>query len=109
MAETLETGDILAPVRPPRPAPTVALPTYLAPPAPRFNGILRSAATALDERRLFLLMPFGMIAGLIVSVELPSAPHPAALAVGAGVIGLVLAVSRRSVTRFRLAALAAAF
>ena len=25
MAETLETGDILAPVRPPRPAPTIAL------------------------------------------------------------------------------------
>ncbi len=109
MAETLETGEILAPVRPPRPAPTIALPPYLAPPAPRFNGILRSAAAALDERRLFLLMPFAMIAGLIVSIELSSAPHPAALAVGAGIIGLVLAVSRRFLAWFRLAALAAAF
>ena len=109
MAETLETGDILAPVRPPRPAPSVALPPYLAPPAPRFNGLLRSAAAALDERRLFVLMPFAMIAGLIVSVELPSAPHPVALEVGAGVIGLSLAVSHRSLAWFRLAALAAAF
>jgi competence protein ComEC len=69
---------------------------------------LASLALGLEERRLFVLLPFAMIAGLIVSVELPSEPHPAALIGGSAAIGLALVLSRRALVRFRLLCLLAA-
>ena len=109
MADTLETGDLLERPRLKRPAPVVVLPPHLVPTKPRFKGILASAVAALDERRLFVLLPFAMIAGLIVSVELPSAPHPIALGVGAVVIAAAGLASLRSTVRMRIAVVAAVF
>ena len=109
MAETLETEDLaLAPRLRPLPPP-VDLSPYLARPKPRFKGLVASASTALDERRLFVLLPFAMIGGLIASVELPSEPHPLALAIGAVVIAAAIALSLSSLTRIRAAVLVAAF
>lgn len=109
MADRLKTGDLLERPRPKRPAPVVVLPPHLAPAKPRFKGIVASAAAALDERRLFVLLPFAMIAGLIVSIELPGAPHPIALGAGAAVITAAGAASLRSTVGMRVAALVAAF
>src|SRR3954470_12972231 len=109
MADALETGDLLERPRPKRPAPAVVMPPHLAPAKPRFKGIVASAAVALDERRLFVLLPFAMIAGLIVSIELPRAPHPIALGGGAAVIAAAGAASMRSTVGMRVAVLIAAF
>ncbi len=109
MVDTLQTGEILAPPRVAPPAPVAQPRPHVAPPKPRFKGLLTSAAEALAERRLFILLPFAMIAGLVVSVELPIAPEPWALGGGAAVIAIALALSLRSAAAIRLATLAAAF
>jgi len=109
MADTLEIEDVLERPQPLRPAPSVASPPYLAPPRPRFKGLATSVADALEERRLFVLLPFAMIAGLVVSLELPFEPHPIALGVGAAVIAATLALSLHSLPQLRFATLFAAF
>ena len=103
MAETLETGSLLAPPRFAPAPPPLSVPPYLAPAKPRFTSLGASVSAALAERRLALLLPFAMIVGLIASVELPADPHPVALAAGAAAIGLMLALSLRTPTRLRLA------
>lgn len=72
-------------------------------------GLRASLAQALEERRLFLLLPFALILGLIASTSVQSAPDPVALAaVGAAIaIGLPLAAGRLAL--LRLLVLAAAF
>ena len=109
MAETLETGDLEVALRPTPPLPPVDLSPYLAPPKRRFKGLVASASAALDERRLFVLLPFAMIGGLIASVELPSEPQPLALAIGAVIIAAAIALSLSSLLRIRLAVVIAAF
>src|SRR3569623_1660685 len=107
MAETLQTGDLELVPRPPRPArPRPVLP-YLAPSTPRFKGLAASVAAALDDRRLFVLLPFAMIGGLIAGLELPPA-HPYALVGGAVALAVLLALSFGSMTRIRIAVLLAA-
>lgn len=108
MAETLQTAVPVAAPEAPRArfVPRAAGPRRTA--AAHRTGLTASVAASLDERRLFILLPFAMIAGLIVSIEVPSEPHPIALAAGALVIGAVLATSMRNTVRLRLAALAAA-
>jgi competence protein ComEC len=109
MAEILETARILTPPsRPPVLRPPT-LPPHLARARPRFKGLVASAATALDERRLFILLPFAVIAGLIASVELAVEPPLWALAAGAAAIVLGLVAALRSMTSVRLAMLLAAF
>ncbi|HZY48619.1 MAG TPA: ComEC/Rec2 family competence protein [Devosia sp.] len=108
MAETLETGSLLAPPRFAPAPPPLSVPPYLAPAKPRFTSLGASVSAALAERRLALLLPFAMIVGLIASVELPADPHPVALAAGAAAIGLMLALSLRTPTRLRLASVLAA-
>jgi competence protein ComEC len=66
------------------------------------------AATGLGDlrvaRRVFVLLPCAMIAGLILYAVLPVEPHPAALAaVGAGLV--LLAIALRRSCRLPLAAL----
>ena len=109
MAETLETGRIEAGAKVSRPVLAAPSPALRPTPATPRRGLIASAATALDERRLFVLLPFATIAGLIASVELPSEPQPIALGIGAGVIALAIGLSFRSLTRLRLATLIAAF
>jgi competence protein ComEC len=108
VAETLETGSLLAPPRFAPAPPPLSVPPYLAPAKPRFTSLGASVSAALAERRLALLLPFAMIVGLIASVELPADPHPVALAAGAAAIGLMLALSLRTPTRLRLASVLAA-
>ena len=108
MAETLETGSLLAPPRFAPAPPPLSVPPYLAPAKQRFTSLGASVSAALAERRLALLLPFAMIVGLIASVELPADPHPVALAAGAAAIGLMLALSLRTPTRLRLASVLAA-
>lgn len=109
MAETLETGDLELALRSTPPLPPVDLSPYLAPPKRRFKGLVASASAALDERRLFVLLPFAMIGGLIASVELPSEPQPLALAIGAVIIAAAIALSLSSLLRIQLAVVIAAF
>ncbi|MBI4920194.1 MAG: ComEC/Rec2 family competence protein [Devosia nanyangense] len=108
MAETLETGRIETEPRLSRPVPA-ALPPALRPvPATPRRGLVASATVALDERRLFVLLPFATIAGLIVSIELPSEPQPIVLGLGAGALAVAIGLSLRSLTRLRIIALIAA-
>jgi competence protein ComEC len=85
-------------------APSEARPAFFAPSPrppqigakPRSLGLLRSAVLSLDSRRLFILLPFAIIAGLIVSLMGTSSPDPLALlGVGAALL-LVLAFSLRT-------------
>src|SRR5262245_13285833 len=109
MADTLETVEIPAPAEAASPPPVVVLPPHLAARGRRFKSLFASAAEATAERRLFVVLPFAVIAGLVVSVDLPVEPDPVALGVGAGVLALGLLFATRSLTAFRLATLAAAF
>lgn len=63
---------------------------------------------ALEERRLFVLLPFAMIVGLIASLQGSASAAPATLAAGAVVVGLAIPLLRRSTIGLRLAVLAAA-
>lgn len=72
-------------------------------------GLRQAAAKALEHRRLFLLLPYAMIAGLVVAFELPADPQPLLLGTGAAVAVVVLALSRRSLAWSRAAGLVAAF
>jgi competence protein ComEC len=107
MAETLEIGGPELQTRPLRPAPPAPLTPLLAPPRRRFKSLADSAIVALDERRLFVLLPFAMIGGLVAGLELPPM-HPYALAAGAGALALLLASSFASLARMRVAVLLAA-
>jgi competence protein ComEC len=107
MAETLEIGGPELQTRPLRPAPPAPLTPLLAPPRGRFKSLADSAIVALDERRLFVLLPFAMIGGLVAGLELPLM-HPYALAAGAGALALLLASSFASLARMRVAVLLAA-
>ena len=107
MAETLEIGGPELQTRPLRPAPPAPLTPLLAPPRRRFKSLADSAIVALDERRLFVLLPFAMVGGLVAGLELPPM-HPYALAAGAGALALLLASSFASLARMRVAVLLAA-
>jgi competence protein ComEC len=109
-AETLEIGPETIALRPRR-----ALAPRQGPAAPGVQvrsldfGLLVAAERAFEERRLFVLLPFAIIAGLIVSLAASSEPEPTALlAVGAG-ITVAAPVSVRSIAAVRMVALAAAF
>jgi competence protein ComEC len=110
MADTLDSA---APVD--APATRQAVRGVAAPPAlpsvrrDRRPTLLASAEAALDERRLFVLLPFVVIVGLVTSVEAPAEAQPAALGLGAAVIALATAMSWHNLLRLRLAVLAAAF
>ncbi len=75
----------------------------------RRNGLLDSFATALEHRRLFILLPFAIIAGLITSLAAPGAPDPVALAIGAAVLPATLPFAWRHLLAIRLISLAMAF
>ena len=109
MVEALELQEIAdVPVGlKPRPASPV-YPPVLSPTAPR-GDIVASIAAALEYRRLFVLIPFAMIAGVIVCFDLPWDPQPLALAAGGAVLAGALVVSLRSIAWLRIVTLLAAF
>lgn len=106
MAETLEIGEV-RPASPPRRAPEHA-PLRAVANEPRFKGLVASALTSLAERRLFVLLPFAMIAGLIASAGLQDEPQPWVLIAGVVAISLSLVSSFWSVAAARLCMIAAA-
>lgn len=111
-ADTLETTELPAPLRPP--GVPVARPGRLPPPTlPLWHRTAASLASALDDaiatRRLFVLLPFCVIAGMAVYSQVPFEPQPwALLGVALALLGL-LAVSLAQVARFRTLLLLLAF
>ncbi|WP_421759904.1 ComEC/Rec2 family competence protein [Devosia sp.] len=75
----------------------------------RRNGLLESLTTALEHRRLFILLPFAIIAGLIISLLTPNAPDPAALATGAALLAAASPFAWRHLFALRLVSIATAF
>ncbi|MCF1742369.1 ComEC/Rec2 family competence protein [Paradevosia shaoguanensis] len=89
-------------------APRSNLPVAGRPKA-RAPTLATALSDSLEERRIFILAPFAMIAGLIASLETASYPEPLMLGAGAAVIALVLVLGRGSIRVLRVACLAAAF
>ncbi|CAN0518925.1 unnamed protein product, partial [Laminaria digitata] len=75
----------------------------------RAFGLLKAGAEALDERRLFVLLPFSIITGLIVSLAGTRQPEPVVLIAGACVIVIAALIALRSLAASRLVAVLAAF
>lgn len=72
-------------------------------------GLRDALAGAIEHRRLFLLLPYAMIAGLVVAFELPGEPSPVLLGAGALAAAALVVVSGRSPVWNRAAGMAAAF
>jgi len=72
-------------------------------------GLFASAAHALEQRQLFVLLPYAIILGLVASLVADAPPAPAALAIVA--LGLLMALwlSRRVLVALRVFAILAAF
>lgn len=110
--ETLEIAEL--PVRPKPPGAVVVRPggsqTRPVLHWQRTVGSLRDAlAEAIDTRRLFVLLPFSVIAGLVVYSQAPFEPQPWALIAVAAVLIALLAVSFSHIARFRTLVLLTAF
>src|SRR5687767_4380751 len=72
-------------------------------------NFVAAAGKALEDRRLFVLLPFAIVAGLIASLGGAGQPEPVALA-GVGIAAVVaLPLLSRSTLGLRLLALFAAF
>jgi len=84
-------------------------PEPIKPRKARLSGIRASAVHALEQRQLFVLLPFAIIFGLVGSLVASSPPEPIALiAVGVAVV-LLLWLVRRSIIALRILAVFAAF
>jgi competence protein ComEC len=82
----------------------------LAPrPAQASRSLASSVRRALQERRLFVLLPFAIIGGLMISLTTTASPEPLALATVAAAIGVALPLLSRSIRIIRLLTLLAAF
>lgn len=81
------------------------------PVVPRLSaGSLMAAIEAATEtRRLFVLLPFAMIAGLVTYAQLPVEPHPAAIAGFMVVLLGLMALSWTDIGRLRVLLLLAGF
>jgi len=77
-------------------------------PRRRWPGLATSIAAALEQRRLFLLLPFAAIAGLIVAVQAGEPPEPLALAAAGLLLAAVMALAVIAGRGHRPALLAAA-
>lgn len=76
---------------------------------PVASAISTSVSKAFDGRRLFVLLPFAVIFGMIVSLLPEDAPQPLALGAGAVALGVALVMARGSDLAWRWLVLAAAF
>jgi len=107
VAETLTAPDELETIAPPASA---SRPTERILPGARMGraGFLASVSASLDDRRLFVLMPFAMIAGVVIAASQPVERFPLVLAGGAVVLAVALVLSRGNVVAFRALALLSA-
>lgn len=101
-------AERLVPVRTER-APPSAAPPALRPRLSPWQAVRSGLATALEHRRLFLLWPYAVIAGLIVSLTTPEEPQPWVLWLVGIAIAVGLILSRSHATAFRALTLAGAF
>ncbi|ODT69828.1 MAG: hypothetical protein ABS75_15425 [Pelagibacterium sp. SCN 63-23] len=60
------------------------------------QGLARDLGDAAYRRRLFVLLPFGLIAGLIVYAVLPDEPGMATLVGGSAAVAVALAIALRT-------------
>lgn len=94
--------------RPLRPLPAPRRPTAAAATLNRLS-LIAPIETALAARRLFLLLPFAMILGLVAYTFLPVLPSPWLLLGGAVAIAAALVATRTSLAWFHGLTLLAAF
>ncbi len=109
-----QPGDIALANRerlPERVAAKQSLPAAWQPPrAPGMLAGVRAAFdAAIEHRRAFLLLPYAMIAGLVVAFTLPSDPTPVLLGAGALTLLGALVASRNAPAWNRTAGLVTAF
>ncbi|HHY51133.1 MAG TPA: ComEC family competence protein [Alphaproteobacteria bacterium] len=76
---------------------------------PRSGTLARAVVRALDERRLFVLLPFAVIAGLVTSLAGSSNPDPLALGTVGAVLAVAMPLAMRSLVLLRLVVLGAFF
>ena len=84
-------------------------PQPIKPRKARLKGLGASAVHALEQRQLFVLLPFAIIFGLVASLVASSPPAPIALIAVGVAVALLLWVVRRSITTLRVLAVFAAF
>lgn len=106
--ETVE-GDPTAAGLAPRPRRELRSPPSVLSQQRRWPGLLASIDDALGQRRLFILLPFSSIAGLIVSLQLSAPPAPLALGLVAIVITVAMFALRAAAVPFHVLLLAAAW
>ncbi len=103
-----ETGVEHSPAQsPPRPVRQL-LPVAGAKRPQLLAGLAASIGMALEHRRLFVLWPFAIIAGLIASVNAPDLP-PAVLPAVAAMLVLAMAFALNRLNLLRLCGVLAAF
>lgn len=109
---TVTVGEVvserLVPARV-EPLSPARLPPALRPRSTPWQALCASVTTALEHRRLFLLWPYAVIAGLIVSLSTPNEPEPWVLGLVASAIAIGLLLSRGRAAVFRVLTLAGAF
>lgn len=106
MTDTLQAGAELKPG-----------PVRLSPPVPSsptrgtraipLAGLAASISSALEHRRLFLLWPYGLVAGLVAAVAVPEMPPPWALAAVGAILAVLLAALHNRLALLRLLSLVA--
>ena len=84
-------------------------PDAVKPRRARVEGIAASFAHALEQRQLFVLLPFAIILGLVASLLASEAPEPWALATVGAIVVMALWLARRTLVLLRVLALATAF
>lgn len=110
MAVTVDTQESAKQLAPVLPGPTPRLPVPASTvQAQRRVGLQHAIRQALDQRRLFLLFPFAVIAGLVAYLATPVLPDLMTVgAVGSALIGAMFAF-RNNLIGLRLSALATSF
>ncbi|HEV7719601.1 MAG TPA: ComEC/Rec2 family competence protein [Arsenicitalea sp.] len=114
MSETAETDRIdVRAKRPPRPLDFVKIrpPQQHKGSAAKLPllGLRSTLALGLEQRRLFVLLPFAIIAGLIAATLGSASPEPIALATVGMAIAIAVPLLWKSIAALRLLALFGAF
>jgi competence protein ComEC len=104
VVEVDRAGPGLAP-RPPR----LLVPSLSGARRNRRPGLLTGLGEAVEQRRLFVLLPFASVAGLIVSLQSTAPPEPLTLCLVALALVVTLVAAAASAWTFRIALLLCAF
>ncbi|OEO29019.1 hypothetical protein VW23_027390 [Devosia insulae DS-56] len=91
------------------PALPSPLPASLRPRLTPWQGFRSGVATALEHRRLFLLWPYAIITGLVISLVAPNEPEPWVLGLIGSAIAIGLFLARGNTAVFRTLTLVGAF